>query len=200
MRNTHRGQRLRNRAASLSSLHKFVVLKNLRYKKTINLHYASFWTNQKDICRSTTSHKFFNIFKVAQKFIFFKLHINSSFAFEKWCSLFIPLGYNGFKNLILKGHWSSKNIILRHIYKKVFQFHWAVSSALSPKFVKSANMIQKYFLQKCNIGVKKRGIYAAFESVAKVAKNFCEKSYQRKSDRIMEFFTFITFQCLYFTL
>jgi hypothetical protein len=42
------------------------------------------------------------------------------------------------------------------------------------------------------MGINKREFDADFESVKNLQKNFCEKSYQWKSNRKIEFMTFIT--------
>jgi hypothetical protein len=54
-------------------------------------------------------------------------------------------------------------------------------------------MTPKNFLgPKLKYGYQNEEFNADFESVEKVAKNSCGKSYQQKSDRKMEFLTFIT--------
>ncbi len=66
-----------------------------------------------------------------------------------------------------------QNLILRHIYKKVFQFFSAFRPRFPSKFVKSANMTT---LQQCNMGIKNVEFDTDFESVEKVAKKLSTKS------------------------
>ncbi len=77
------------------------------------------------------------------------------------------LGCKDFKNLVLPGRWWLQNLILKHIYKKMF-FHFF-----------------SHFLQNSNMGIKNAEFDADFESVEKAAKNF-----QWKSNKKMEFFYF----------
>ncbi len=58
------------------------------------------------------------------------------------------------------------------------------------KFSKNANIIRKTF-QKCNLNIKNAEFNAEIESIEKV-KELMQKSYQRKSDRKIQFLTFIT--------
>ncbi len=54
---------------------------------------------------------------------------------------------------------------------------------MTSKFAKKANTIKKLFF-KASIWVPKNAeIYADFESVEKIARNACEKSFKLKSDR-----------------
>ncbi len=61
---------------------------------------------------------------------------------------------------------------------------------MSLKFAKNVNIIRK-ILQKCNLSIKNAEFNAEIESVKRV-KQLIQKSYQRKSDSKMKFFTFIT--------
>jgi hypothetical protein len=68
--------------------------------------------------------------------------------------------------------------------KKRFPALQPFRPGLPSKFVKSDNMIPKKFLSKSQF---RYNTVAEFESVEKVAKNSCEKSYQQKSDRKRQF-------------
>ncbi len=93
------------------------------------------------------------------------------------------LGYNDFNNLVLPGRWRLQYVILRNIYKKsFFRLFQPFLTRLHSKVVKSAYMIKKSVFLKCNI------FDVDFESVEKIAKILCEKSYQN----VKEFLTFIT--------
>jgi hypothetical protein len=73
----------------------------------------------------------------------------------------------------------------------MFFVFWVFRPRLASKLAKSANMIQIMFLQKCNMGLKNAEFFANFEPVEKVAKNVCEKRYQRNSDSKIKLLTYI---------
>ncbi len=66
----------------------------------------------------------------------------------------------------------------------------SVSSAFAFKICKKCQFdFKNFFFRKYNIGINRRRINADFESVKKVAQQLMRKSYQRKSDRKIEFLT-----------
>ncbi len=77
-------------------------------------------------------------------------------------------------------------------YKTHFSFFELFCPRLSSKFAKSANMIKKIYFKKCNMGIKKtQNLKLISNPLEKLQIDSCEKSYQRKSDRKMEFLTFL---------
>ncbi len=96
------------------------------------------------------------------------------------------VGYNDFNNLVLPGRWWLLNWILRHIYKKAFQFFSAVSSAFAFKVCKKC-WYEKKKMSKMQYGSQKHRIWCWF----RIHWKSCKKI-SRKSERGMEFLTFIT--------
>ncbi len=102
------------------------------------------------------------------------------------------LGYNDFYSLVLPGRCSClQHLILRTFIKKKFSGFLALAFPFAFKVCKMCGMIKKSFFEHA-YAYKDAQFDTDFESAEKRCKTRKQKSYQRKSERKIEFLTFIT--------
>ncbi len=84
------------------------------------------------------------------------------------------------------------NLILRHIYKIRFSFFSHFVRIWLQNLYKVLIWSKKFYLKNAIWYQKTQNMMLVLNLFKKLQKDSCEKSYQRTSDRKMEFLTFIT--------